>query len=123
MKFNKHLPLETREFLEKQYKEYIKTTPMTQKEQRVVREWVKDGNSVYENASGVWADGGVPVEFLTVWRDEEYIRQHTKGMSLEETRKFAMNYYGWDGEEEPEAEQESLEDALRKMEEMELPFS
>lgn len=32
MKFNKYLPLETREFLKKQYKEYIKETPMTKKE-------------------------------------------------------------------------------------------
>ena len=93
MKFNKYLPLETREFLEKQYKEYIKETPMTQKEQRVLREWVKDGHSVYENASLACAEGGVPVEFLTVWRDEEYIRQYTKGMSPEETRKFAMNCF------------------------------
>ena len=38
MKFNKYLPLETREFLEKQYKEYIRETPMTKKEQRVLRE-------------------------------------------------------------------------------------
>ena len=99
MKFNKYLPLETREFLEKQYKEYIKETPMTKKDQRVLREWVKDDHSVYENASLACAERGVPVEFLTVWRDEEYIRQHTKGMSREETRKFAIDYYGWDDDE------------------------
>ena len=51
MKFNLHLPTWRQEFLEKQYKEYIKTTPMTKKEQRALREWVKDGNSVYENPS------------------------------------------------------------------------
>ena len=92
MKFNRYLPEWQRELLEKQYKEYIKTTPMTKKEQRVLREWVKDGNSVFENPSGVWADGQVPVEFLTVYRDEEYIRQHTKGMTSEETRRFADEY-------------------------------
>lgn len=73
---------------------------MTAKEQRAVREWVKDGNSVYENASGVWAEGGVAVEFLTVWRDEEYIRRHTKGMNPEDTQKFAMEYYGWSDDTE-----------------------
>lgn len=31
MKFKKYLPLGTREFLEKQYKEYIKETPMTKR--------------------------------------------------------------------------------------------
>lgn len=50
MKFNKYIPEYRREILEKQYKEYIKTTPMTKKEQRALREWVKDGNSVYENS-------------------------------------------------------------------------
>lgn len=55
---------------------------MTKKEQRAVREWVKDGRSVYENPSGAWYDGQVPVEFLSIYRDEEYIRQHTKGMNL-----------------------------------------
>lgn len=102
MKFNKYLPLETREFLEKQYKEYIKETPMTKKEQRVLREWVKDGHSVYENPSGAWAEGQVPVEFLTVYRDEEYIRQHTKGMTPEDARKSALDYYGWSDEENME---------------------
>lgn len=98
MKFNRYLPLWRKEFLEQQYKEYIKTTPMTKKEQRALREWVKDGNSVYENPSGAWCDGQIPVEFLTVYRDEEYIRQHTKGMTPEETRHFALAYYGWDDE-------------------------
>ena len=31
----------------------------------------------------------------SVYRDEEYIRQHTKGMSPEDARKFALDYYGW----------------------------
>lgn len=98
MKFNLHLPIWRQEFLEKQYKEYIKTTPMTKKEQRALREWVKNGNSVYENPSEAWSDGQVPVEFLTVYRDEEYIRQHTKDMDPEEARRFALAYYGWDDE-------------------------
>ncbi len=100
MKFNKHLSKEIQEMLEKQYKEYIKNTPMTKKEQRAVREWVKDGHSVYENPSGAWNEGQVPVEFLTIYREEEYIRQHTKGMNPEEARRFALEYYGWSAEEE-----------------------
>ncbi len=98
MRFNKYIPLERRDFLEKQYKEYIKITPMTKKEQCALREWVKDGNSVYENSMGAWQDGQIPVEFLSVYRDEEYIRRHTKGMDAEATRRFALAYYGWDDE-------------------------
>lgn len=69
---------------------------MTRKELRAVREWVKDGHSVYENMSGAFYDRQVPVEFLTEWRDDEYIRQHTKGMRSEKFRRFALSYYGWD---------------------------
>ena len=98
MKFNKHVSTELQVILEEQYREYIKKTPMTKKEQRALREWVKDGNSVYENSCEAWYDGGVPVEFLDVFRDEEYIRQHTKGMNPEEARRFALAYYGWDDE-------------------------
>lgn len=100
MKFNKHLSKEIREMLEKQYKEYIKNTPMTKKEQWAVREWVKDGHSVYENPRSAWHEGQIPVEFLTIYREEEYIRQHTKEMNSGEARRFALEYNGWSDEEE-----------------------
>ena len=125
MKFNKHLSSEVEELLTTQYKKYIKETSMTKKEMRARREWVKDGHSVYENTCGAWADGQVPVEFLTVYRDEEYIRQHTKGMNPEETRKFAMAYYGWDDDEE--VVERYLQDIPTNMDvpilDEELPFS
>ena len=34
-------------FLRQEFKEYEKTTPMTDDERAVLREWVKDGHSVY----------------------------------------------------------------------------
>ena len=83
MKFNIELPDDVKEYLEKEYKEYLKIRTMTRKEQRAVREWVKDGYSVYDNPEGAWLDGGVRMEYLDVYRDHEYIRQHTKGMSPE----------------------------------------
>ena len=96
MKFDKDLPELYKEKLEKEYQEYVKKTPMTPKERSAVREWVKAGNSVYTNDCDAWYDGGVPIEFLEVFRDDEYIREHTKGMTTEERQKFARNYYGWD---------------------------
>ena len=95
---------------------------MTKKEQRAVREWVKDGHSVYENNAGGWYDGGVPIEFLTVYRDEEYIRTHTKGMSPQEARIFAMNYYGWDDDDSTSGESLLTSDFLEDIDE-DLPFS
>lgn len=102
MKFNVDLPDDIKEYLETQYKEYLKKRTMSKKEQRAVREWVKNGNSVYDNPEGAWLDGGVRMEYLDTYRDYEYIRQHTKGMSSEETRRFALAYYGWDDEPDPE---------------------
>ena len=102
MKFSIELPDDVKEYLEKEYKEYLKIRTMTRKEQRAGREWVKDGYSVYDNPEGAWLDGGVRMEYLDVYRDHEYIRQHTKGMSPEETRHFALAYYGWDDEPNPE---------------------
>ena len=110
MKFNVDLPDDMKEYLENQYKEYLKKRTMTKKEQRAVREWVKAGNSVYDNPAGAWLDGGVRMEFLDVYRDDEYIRQHTKGMSPEETKKFALAYYGWD--DDPDLEIDDSENTL-----------
>ena len=123
MKFNVDLPDDMKEYLENQYKEYLKKRTMTKKEQRAVREWVKAGNSVYDNPAGAWLDGGVRMEYLDIYRDDEYIRQHTKGMTPEETRKFALAYYGWD--DDPDLEMDDSEntwDGFLDMEPDSVPF-
>ena len=124
MKFNVDLPDDMKEYLENQYKEYLKKRTMTKKEQRAVREWVKAGNSVYDNPAGAWQDGMVRVEFLDMYRDDEYIRQHTKGMSPEETRKFALAYYGWDDDPDLEIdESENTWDGFLDMDPDAVPFA
>lgn len=122
MKFNKHISPELQDLLITQLEEYIKTTPMTKKESRAVWEWVRDGHSVYENMSGAFYDGQVPVEFLTEWREDEYIRKHTKGMKPEEARKFALSYYGWDDEVLPSGGEPVQCFGTAGMETEELPF-
>lgn len=122
MKFNVELPDDMKEYLENQYKEYLKKRTMTKKEQRAVREWVKAGNSVYDNPAGAWQDGMVRMEFLDVYRDDEYIRQHTKGMSPEETRKFAMAYYGWDDLDPEIYDSENSWDGFLELDPDAVPF-
>ena len=61
--------------------------------------------------SGAFYDGQVPVEFLTEWRDNEYIRKHMKGMAPEEARRFALLYYGW-GDDEVSMLQGKLDQGL-----------
>lgn len=123
MKFNVDLPDDMKEYLEDQYKEYLKKRTMTKKEQRAVREWVKAGNSVYDNPAGAWLDGGVRMEYLDIYRDDEYIRQHTKGMTSEETRKFALAYYGWDDDPDLEIDDsENTWDGFLDMDPDAVPF-
>lgn len=90
---------ERQRYLEKELKEYIKITPMTPAECKAVKEWVRQGNSVHENGSMTCYEGGQLLDFLDVYRDEEIIRKATSGMSPEDTRRYAMNYYGWDPDE------------------------
>ena len=73
MKFNVKLAASEQDYLEKQYKEYIEKTTMTDKERNALKEWVMDGNSPYDNPMGLWKDSFHPVEFLEVYRDEEYM--------------------------------------------------
>ena len=124
MKFNVNLADDIKEYLEKQYKDYLKKRTMTKKEQRAVREWVKNGNSVYDNPDGAWLDGQVRMEFLDTYRDDEYIRQHTKGMTSEERRRFALAYYGWDDEPESElsADGSSFENDFIPIDNEAMPF-
>lgn len=63
-----------------------------------------------------WYDGQIPAEFLDVYREKEYIRTKTKGMSPEETRRFAMAYYGW-GDDDPDsnASDEAYVDFITEM--------
>ena len=84
---------ETRAFLRNELKEYEKTHPMSNNERKALMAWVNDGNSVYENT--LMAIG---YDYLTEYRDTEYIRTATQGMPPEDVRKFALNYYGWDYE-------------------------
>jgi hypothetical protein len=50
--------------------------------------------------------GGYPIDFLDIYREEEELRQATKGMNPEDARKYMMDYYGYtdsprDNEPEP----------------------
>ena len=64
------------------------------------------------------------MEFLDVYRDDEYIRQHTKGMSLEKTRKFALAYYGWDDDPDLEIdESKNTWDGFLDMDPDAVPFA
>ena len=102
MKFNVELTAAEQEILTMQYEEYIKGRTMTAKEQDALREWVMGGNSPYDNPMGLWKDGFHPAEFLDVYRDEEYIEEHTQGMNAEDRNRFVAEYFGFSMPQEQE---------------------
>ena len=87
---------ERRRFLKRELKEYEKTTPMTDKEKTALREWVRAGNSVHENAAMAVYEGGRPMDFLDVYREDEEIRRVLETMSYEEGSKYLLKEYGID---------------------------
>ena len=100
-----------KEFLINELKEFEKTNPMSADERKALLVWINAGNSVYENSMMA-----VGYDYLTEYRDTEYIREATKEMSPEDARRFAWNYYGWDyNEGAPEPNAPSLDDELIKL--------
>ena len=81
---------EKRQFLKKELKEYEKITPMTAAERKVLHEWVAAGYSVHENSSMAVYEGGRPVDFLDVYREEEDIRRALNTMNYEEGSKYQI---------------------------------
>lgn len=69
---------------------------MTEEERKILHEWVDDGNSVHENGAMACYEGGRPMDFLDVYREEEEIRRALNTMSYEEGSRYLLEEYGID---------------------------
>jgi hypothetical protein len=56
---------------------------MTPQERKELREWVADGNSVYNNPYHMAWDGGYPVDYITAMRDIEDMRSNPEIYGIE----------------------------------------
>ena len=81
---------EKRKYLRQELKEYEKITPMTSEEKEALHHWVNAGNSVHENNCMASYDGGRPMDFLNVYREDEEIRKATEGMIFEEETRYLL---------------------------------
>lgn len=93
---------ERKRFLKQELKEYEKTTLMTEEERSALREWVKAGNSVYENGAFACYEGGWPMDFLDVYREEEEIRKALASMTYEQGSRYLLEKYAIDRDAVPE---------------------
>ena len=93
------------EFLWDEYQDYIAKKPMTPYERRLVREWVKDGNSVYGcTQSRYYGESAYPMEFLEVYRSDRAIDKELQGKTPQEREAYVKDLLGY--QEEPAEEKE-----------------
>lgn len=93
------------EFLWDEYQDYIAKKPMTPYERRLVREWVKDGNSVYGcTQSRYYGESAYPMEFLEVYRSDRAIDKELQGKTPQERESYLKDLLGY--QEEPAEEKE-----------------
>ena len=78
----------------KELEEYEKETPMTDEERSALHDWVKAGNSVHNNGSMFSSEGGYPMDFLDVYREEEYIRKTLDSLEGKEKEKYLRKLRG-----------------------------
>ena len=72
-------------------------TPMNLAEKRILRKWVRDGNSPYSNPGSKYLCLSEPesLDFLTVYRMDCELEAAMKGMSKAEKESYLKEYLGW----------------------------
>ena len=90
---------------EEEYRDYKAMTPMSKRERKALRNWVRTGHSVYEvPGSRYLPDSSSPRAFLDVYREDAFLDQATQAMNEDQKRKYLMEYLGWEEETREEKE-------------------
>lgn len=111
MKINK----EKERFLQQELREYEKMTAMTEDERIALHEWIRAGNSVHENGGMVSYEGGIPADFLDVYREEEELRRKLSSMTEEERKRYLYVEYGIENEPSKKLTYEELQENSRRL--------
>lgn len=95
-----------------EYREYISKTPMSAYERRLLRKWVSDGHSVYENVESRYLPGPAypPMDFLDAYRFDRELREDMRGMTGDEKEAYLKSCMGW---EDPSPEELVMYDAKK----------
>ena len=100
------------EFLWDEYQDYIAKKPMTPYERRLVRKWVKEGNSVYGcTQSRYYGESAYPMEFLEVYRLDRAIDKELQGKTPQERETYLKDLLGYQEETAEEKELREAKDA------------
>ncbi len=88
------------QLLRKEFEEYVAVTPMTSVERSALQEWVEGDNSVHDNGSMAVHEGGRPMDFLDVYREEEDICKTLDSLEGKEKDKFLRELKGEENEDD-----------------------
>ena len=80
--------------LEIELNEYLKTTPVNAEELAALKEWVADGNSVYDNPSMATDEQGNPCDFLLDYRYHAEIYKELDCLSGKEKEIYLARLRG-----------------------------
>ena len=80
----------------KEYHDYVKNTPMTEKEKEALWEWVMDGNSVHTNPSMSVDEHNSPSDFLDDYRYHEEIYQQLEQLTGKDKENHLARLRGED---------------------------
>ena len=93
------------DYLWDEYQDYIAQKPMTAYERRLVRNWVKEGNSVYGcTQSRYYGESAYPMEFLEVYRSDRAIDKELQGKTPIERESYLKDLLGYQEETAEEKE-------------------
>lgn len=92
MKMNKDEQL----LLIEELNEYEKYTELSDSEKEDLHKWVSAGNSVHENGCQAVDDHGDYLDFIEVYREEQYISDRLSTMNEEEQEDFVAELRGED---------------------------
>lgn len=91
--------------LEDEYWPYVAKTPMTTRERRALRRWVRTGHSVYQSPPSCYlGESSTPVPFLETYRMDEAFRKEMRGMDPDTRRHHLEVATGWVTPEEDPVE-------------------
>ena len=92
MRFNKNVPQALQAILVEQLNEYeLGFKDMSKEERKLLHEWVKNGNSPYENGDYVCDDNCQPMDFVNTLRFWEDMREYYDPLSKEKRETYGKN--------------------------------
>ena len=80
----------------KEFHDYVKKTPMTEKEKEALWEWVLHGNSVHDNPSMASDEHNNPADFLEDYRYHEEISQQLEKLAGKDKENYLARLRGED---------------------------